>query len=149
MPKMSERAIRIKVIWQDFLARSGKNAGLARRVIESIIGVKPSHEWTAQDIQNLEFFLSGGQPMRTIEDITGFCPCPKCGGKGVYFLANARGYFQVRCLECGHRTPWLKKVEAVIAWFNEYLAKFNTTPMQKRSGYHKQERAFKRHTENL
>ena len=59
--------------------------------------------------------------MRTLAEIKGLCPCVKCGGKNAFLMANARNYFQVRCLECGNRTEWLNKVDAVITWFNMYI----------------------------
>jgi len=41
--------------------------------------------------------------------------CPNCGSIPE-LLANARGYFQVRCLNCGLRTHWDKKIDSVLSW---------------------------------
>lgn len=60
--------------------------------------------------------------MKNVDDIKGLCSCPKCRSKNIVLLSNACHYFQVRCLECGNKTKWGKKIDVVIEWFNFYLA---------------------------
>ena len=82
--------------------------------------------------------------MRTLAEIKGLCPCVKCGGKNAFLMANARNYFQVRCLECGNRTEWLNKVDAVITWFNMYIEAIDKDIAQKR-GYKLSQKDFRKH----
>ena len=50
--------------------------------------------------------------------IEGLKNCPSCKN-AAQFVANSRGYFQVRCAACGLRTRWSRKIEAVLNWQNE------------------------------
>ena len=58
-----------------------------------------------------------------VHEIFGLCPCPKCRGRNIELRSNARNYFQIKCLDCGAKTRYGKKVEVVIDWFNCNLAK--------------------------
>lgn len=43
--------------------------------------------------------------------------CPVCGSP-VTLLKNASKDFQVRCMQCGARSGWKRKTDAVIQWYN-------------------------------
>ena len=52
--------------------------------------------------------------------INGLCKCGGCGSAAA-LLTNAKNQFQVRCPNCGERTKWTRKTDAVIEWFNLFL----------------------------
>lgn len=68
------------------------------------------------------------------EKVAGLCRCPKCGGENIFLMCNALHRFQVRCLDCGHRTRYKKKIEAVIDWFNMRLAVSDNAPKKRGRG---------------
>lgn len=60
--------------------------------------------------------------MKTIR-IAKIAKCPVCGGRPK-MLKNASKDFQVRCTQCEFKTGWMRKTDAVIAWYNA-LIKYN------------------------
>ena len=56
--------------------------------------------------------------MKLIE-IEGLRPCKKCGSGNVILQKNASKAFQVKCADCGNKTKWQRKTDAVIEWFNQ------------------------------
>ena len=58
----------------------------------------------------------------TEREIEKLCKCYKCGSRNVTMLMNARRQFQVRCQNCGTRTKWNRKTDAVVEWFNSYIS---------------------------
>ena len=63
--------------------------------------------------------------------LLGLCRCPECQSDNVMLMQNALKRFQVRCLDCGFRTRYKRKVEAVIDWFNLRLTLVENTPMKR------------------
>ncbi len=56
------------------------------------------------------------------KEIKGLCPCKKCGSVNkVNLFSNSRHQFQIKCENCGNKTPWMSKTDAVIYWFNQWF----------------------------
>ncbi|MBQ3548443.1 MAG: Lar family restriction alleviation protein [Oscillospiraceae bacterium] len=46
--------------------------------------------------------------------------CPLCGGQPAVH-SNSRNRFRISCSRCGASTDWMKKTDAVIAWYNMHF----------------------------
>lgn len=66
--------------------------------------------------------------------IENICRCPLCQSDNVFLMSNALHRFQMRCLDCGNRTRWKKKIEAVVDWYNSRLAEIDNLPAKRQRG---------------
>ncbi len=51
--------------------------------------------------------------------IDGLPRCKKCNSDNVVLQRNASKAFQVKCNDCGNKTIWEKKLNAVLDWVNQ------------------------------
>ena len=59
-------------------------------------------------------------PMQKINRV-GLCKCYHCGSKNVALWADASKKFRIQCGDCGTKTRWENKDDAIIEWFNLYI----------------------------